>query len=128
MRSPQLLASFGKLTGVGLAGSAIGGLAGYLTGGGTERAKNWAMTGGKLGLATSFPYASPALATATHRFTEKVGPALVNRTALEALSQSPKLFSSPLASMIKDSSTRFGVEPTEEDLKILKSRSNAVSQ
>lgn len=126
MRSPQLLASFGKLTAVPLVTGGVGGVLGYATGG-QEGARKGATIGSTLGFGAALPYASPALATLSHRFTEKVGSELVNRKAIDVLSQSFKLASSPLAAMIRDTTYRFGVEPTEEDLKVLKSRSTVLS-
>jgi hypothetical protein len=126
MRNPNINASFGKLTIVPAISAGIGTGVGYLTGG-KEGAVKWAKIGSALGVGASLPYATPALATLSHRFTEKVGETVVNRKAIEVLSQVPKMLTTPLANMIRDTTDRFGIEPTEEDLKILKSRSSALS-
>jgi hypothetical protein len=124
MRNINLLSAGFKIGQVGAAGALLGGVYGLARGEGWEGAMKRGSAGARIGLLASIPYSSPALASAMYRGLERVGP-----TTTAVSSQLPKLVASPLASIISDISSRFGIQPTEEDLKQLKgSRVKAVSQ
>jgi len=115
MHNPDILTA-GVKTGVAMgAGSLAGAGIGALTGG-AEGARRGASTGAKIGLGVTLPFSSPVLASWMYRTLETSAP-LVKILA----SKAPLLLASPLVSTINDVSNRFGIEPTEEDFKQLKS-------